>query len=207
MPKSIIRSLGKSTLRKALALGDIGEFLYRLQSGSWPNTVAERITIIRGLAAQYTPPIFIETGTHLGDTTWGVHDSFEKVYTIEIEPNFAARARRRFRNEPRITVLEGDSARVLKKLMPSINQRALLFLDAHFSGGISGKGNENTPFRAEIAAITSNHVKNHIIVIDDACEFNGQNGYPTQEEVFRKLKAINPSYNVRAENDRIIAAI
>ncbi len=200
----MMRSLGKSMLRKSLRWR-AGELLYRYVTKSWPASVAERIRTIRELAAQYHTSIFIETGTHLGDTTWGVRDSFDKLYTIEIEPNFAAHARCRFRNEPRITVLEGDSARVLQKLIPTIKDCCLIFLDAHFSGGISGKGEGNTPFRDEMMAIASSAIKNHIILIDDARDYTGENGYPTQEEVFRYLRAINAAYSIVIKGNFIIA--
>lgn len=202
----MLKSFGKSVLRKSVAWG-VGEPLYRKITKSGPETVAARIRAIRSFAAQYQTPIFVETGTHLGDTTWGVRDSFKELYTIEIEPSFAAFARKRFKHEPRITVLEGDSAAALKKLVPTLTERSLFFLDAHFSGGISGKGDLNTPLRGEFSAIASSVIKDHIIMVDDASEYTGENDYPAQEEVFSQLKAINPKYTVYIKDNFIIATV
>jgi len=44
-----------------------------------------------------------------------------------------------------------------------------------------------------------------VILIDDVRELNGAFGYPTLEEVIKKIKEINGNYNIIIDHDCLIA--
>src|SRR5262245_20655003 len=86
------------------------------------------------------PRMWVESGTFRGDTTAQQVPWFSAIITIEIDPALAAAARERFKNEPSIAVLQGDSAEVLATLCdisPKLREPVLFYLNRHWSGGIT----------------------------------------------------------------------
>jgi hypothetical protein len=47
------------------------------------------------------------------------------------------KAKHRFRADPNIHILQGDSGEILPKIMGDISQPCLFWLDEHYSGGIN----------------------------------------------------------------------
>ncbi len=99
---------------------------------------------------------WIETGTFLGDTTAFLAQTARWVYSIEPEPRLAESARKRFSNSSNVTIIEGLSEDVLEELVVSTNGPLALWLDGHFSAGITHRGPQDTPIRDELAIIEKN---------------------------------------------------
>lgn len=155
-----------------------------------PLYLVDRLVKAHGLKA------FIESGTYLGATIEHVLDQFERIVTIELDPKLAAAARWKFEAHQHVTVLEGDSGRHLAQLfITPLRQRALIWLDAHYSGGVTVKGSIDTPIRAELEALRGDG--QHVLMIDDIDDFNGEHGYPTHAELMDLVYFINLSYDVR----------
>lgn len=112
------------------------------------------------------PEVFVETGTYLGDTTAGAATHFREVHTIELSEELYQRAKTRFEGVKNITCHLGDSARVLKTLAPTIREPAVFFLDAHWAGGVTARGEVEVPLLEEIETIMARS-QNDIVVIDD----------------------------------------
>ncbi|MCZ7616643.1 MAG: hypothetical protein M5T52_24530 [Ignavibacteriaceae bacterium] len=79
-------------------------------------------------------------------------------------------------------IINGDSGKLLKQLVAKISDPAIFWLDGHYSGFETAKGDIETPIKQELGAILNSEL-NHIILIDDARLFIGQNDYPTIEEL------------------------
>jgi hypothetical protein len=56
-------------------------------------------------------------------------------------------------------------------------------LDGHYSAGITARGDLDTPIMAELSAICDHPIDGHVILIDDARCFTGEDDYPTVDEV------------------------
>jgi hypothetical protein len=134
-------------------------------------------------ARRFGTRIFIETGTFLGEMVDAVYPLFSRVYSIELADRFFREARHYFRSLPQVTIVQGDSGSRLPELLSSINEPVLFWLDGHYSGGDTGHGTQSSPIDAELRAIISHPVKNHVILVDDARCFTGSNGYPTLRAV------------------------
>ena len=67
----------------------------------------------------------------------------------------------------------GDSSKVLTKLCPKIKNNAIFFLDGHWSGGNTGKGDKDCPLYEELQSIMSHFTHNCIIIVDD-CRLFGK---------------------------------
>ncbi len=94
---------------------------------------------------------------------------------------------------------------MLRKIKPDIEGRCLFWLDAHYSGNGTGRGATECPIVEELKIIKSYSRNDHVILIDDAREFKGQNDYPPIFTVLELIYEINPNYQIEIKNDCIIA--
>lgn len=113
--------------------------------------------------------IFIETGTFFGDTTIASSKVFENIYTVELSTHFYKKATDRFKNLgiANISLFNNNSIDFLSCIIPQIDQPMVIFLDAHYSGGITSKGDSNTPINRELDTIKLNRKCDCVILIDD----------------------------------------
>lgn len=166
-----------------------------------PHLVKQNL--IKKYIEKYNPKIFIETGTYLGDMVYAQKNNFDILYSIEIQPFLFNSAQKRFKKDKHITILLGDSGKVLYELMPKISETALIWLDGHYSGGITGKSELNSPIFNELKAIFNNNNNNNVILIDDALCFDGNNDYPTYEKLNNFLN--ESSYQTQIIDNVIVA--
>lgn len=121
-----------------------------------------------GLRDAYRLKTFVETGIwHGGTTNWAVQ-TFEKVYTCDIDPALTAHARRRFRDAQNLSITTGDSRPFLLHLLDELTEPALLYLDAHHIVDKRSAGDPaDCPLIGELNAVRAAPVR-HVVVIDDA---------------------------------------
>ncbi len=138
-------------------------------------------SLLRATARSHSTRVLVETGTYTGETAWAMRHEFDRIETIELEPTLARLARIRFARTPNVHVHEGDSAAVLPRILDSLTQPALFWLDAHPCTDRSAR-DAPVPLLAEIAAIARNHVGGHVILVDDMRLMGGP-GYPESDEL------------------------
>lgn len=152
------------------------------------------------------PRVFVETGTYKGDTVAEMKKVFGSVISIEVDEALYRKARARFERDPHVSIRHGDCVSELPSVLAGLREPAVFWLDGHYSGGETGKGEVEDPVLISLEQIAAHPVKNHVIFIDDARTFDGREGRPDISEVFVKLKKINPRYVLRVQNDIIVAA-
>ena len=106
----------------------------------------------------------------------------DQIISIEVAPALHARAATRFAGQRHIRLLQGDSATLLPAVLETLDGPALFWLDGHYMGGESGRGTEDTPVIAEMAALLGHTMRGHVVLIDDARLFDGTGGYPRLHE-------------------------
>ena len=169
-------------------------------SGIVPHVIKQnRILQFKKL---YDINILVETGTYLGDMVWAQRNNFDQVFSIELDRRLATSAQKRFMKNKNITIIEGDSGKVLPKLIPQITEKAIFWLDAHYSGGITARGEKDCPILDELKTILSTQIE-HIILIDDARHFIGERDYPTIEGISAYIQYIYPNSILNIEHDCI----
>lgn len=132
--------------------------------GRWFPTEQYKHDLIRDFAKRLQLKTFIETGLCDGNTVRAIHDSFEKVYSIELSKHYVEKGREEFKNT-NIAIIEGDSGVELANLLQKIPRQPVLFyLDAHYSGGKTS--NSSCPVTRELEAIFRSGFTG-IILIDD----------------------------------------
>jgi len=119
--------------------------------------------------------IFVETGTHMGETTNVAKNMFEHVHTIEIVDNMFLKAKQRFSDNSNVTCHLGDSAIILKDVCKHLDKPTCFWLDGHYSGGNTGIGIKAVPLFEELQAIVDNCSKQCIVLIDDCRLFETDN--------------------------------
>ena len=149
----------------------------------------------------------VETGTFLGDTTAFLADWCSRVTTIELDPGLAARARQRFRDRPHVTVLQGDSAEVLPRVLADLDEPALFWLDGHFSGCHEGvptaRGDTDTPLLDELRALVMwPYFTDSAVVIDDA-RMLGAGDYPSLADI-RDIMSAVPDRSISIACDAVV---
>lgn len=158
---------------------------------------------VRKYAEKGGHTVLVETGTYLGDMVYAMQDVFEHIYSIELAEIFFQKAAKRFKNFPHIKILRGDSGKVLQQLVPSLKAPALFWLDGHYSGGQTAKGEKESPIYEELKSILHSSYR-HTILIDDARLFIGQNDYPRVDELKKFILELRPQSNFFLENDAIV---
>jgi hypothetical protein len=113
--------------------------------------------------------------------------AFNRIYSIELDRALASAAQVRFAASPHVTILQGDSGRVLPEILRGIQSPCLFWLDGHYSEGITARGDRVTPILAELTAVLSHSVHGHVALIDDARLFDGTDDYPTLDDLRRWL--------------------
>ena len=111
-------------------------------------------------------PVFIETGTNNGHTTFAVEPHFSKVYTIELSEKYYTKTKSKYKGN-KIDFILGDSSKVLGEILPNISDKTIFFLDGHWSSGDTAKGEKDCPLVEEITHINNLFKNEAIIIIDD----------------------------------------
>jgi SAM-dependent methyltransferase len=157
------------------------------------------------LRRAFTTTTFVETGTYLGDTAAWAAERFERVVTIEaFEPLFRAVAER-FASLAHVERHLGDSPKVLKEIVASLDRPALFWLDAHWSGAGTAGETAECPLLAEIASIDESPHR-HIILIDDARLFMAPPPPPHRVEDWPDLKRVTDAL-LRLDPDGLVAIV
>ena len=161
-------------------------------------------TVVKEYQQKSNYKILIETGTYRGDMIFAQLARFDSIFSIELSEKLYKKAVKRFRNYKQVHLFKGDSGVILNEVMKQISAPAILWLDGHYSGGITAKGEKECPIWEELTTVIKNK-QPHILLIDDARLFTGENDYPTIEEVqqFFLNQKIPVSFEVKDDIIRI----
>ena len=151
----------------------------------------EKRKLILDYAKTYTCNVFVETGTYKGDTLEACRSHFKELYSIELSPELFRGSRDRFVGVQNIHIYEGNSGELLPEIVKKINEPALFWLDAHYSGGETAQGPEDSPIVKELDFLLNYSAFNNCILIDDARCFNGKSGYPRINVLRRMIEEKN----------------
>ena len=210
MMKSLLRSWLKKTPFFYPLVNWRSRRRQRTELGAWeaagrplppPHLVKQRV--LRAYAQRYHLRILVETGTFRGDMVEAMKRTFANIYSIELQSAFHAEATERFRDEPQVHLIQGDSAVELGVLVDQIQEPALFWLDGHYSAGNTARGQKDTPIMEELAHLLRDQHTRHVIIIDDARCFGADAAYPTLEALREYVLARNPALEVEVRDDSI----
>jgi len=152
---------------------------------------------------KYNCQILVETGTYRGDMIFAQLNNFKEIYSIELNIPLWEAAKKRFSQQPSIKLLQGDSGKVLHELISKLQAPTLFWLDGHYCGTETSKGELECPIYGELNAIFNSPIT-HTILIDDARYFVGKRDYPTIPELREFVEKTDKRYTMSISEDIII---
>jgi hypothetical protein len=183
------------------ALGHYPDYWYWQLRGKpvrSPHLLKQRT--VREYAHKYGLRVLVETGTYYGEMVAAMKGRFDRIYSVEYDPQLARRAVRKFARYPQVKILEGDSQQVVPELLKSIMEPALFWLDAGYYGWAGLQGDKQR-LTTELEAILRHPLRGHVILMDDARGLNGQNGAPTVTELKQRIESEFPGRQVDVQYD------
>jgi len=216
---AFISCFGNSGLHKEnLLSSNLGKANYTIEFCTTRNLNGGELkeSLLEQLKVIFNIDVFVETGTYRGDTALIAARHFDAVHTIELSPQLCLRARERLKDWKNIIVYEGDSADLLPIVLATSSGRVLLYLDGHFSGGITAQGPTNTPILEELKKVRDLRKSDSIILIDDIRLFQDSlfpnkfehfslENYPQMRQLIELILQINPSYQICFLGDALLA--
>jgi len=148
-----------------------------------PPSLVVKHRIVKNYAQAFSIDTLIETGTFTGGMIDATRNTFASIFSIELDQTLYEQASARFAGDPHISIIHGDSGDKLSEVLRHLSKPALFWLDAHYSMGITARGSLETPILSELNSIFDHHIGAHVILIDDARCFIGQNDYPTLHQL------------------------
>lgn len=173
----------------------------------------ERIKPLRDVSGTQA---FVETGTYLGETTAAMRELFSPVISIELSDELYQAARHRFAADSEVKLLNGDSAsRLTDALALTQEKTAVVWLDAHWSGGTTAKADQNTPIVKELELIEKSGRAGDVILVDDIRYFidlpsgfevhEANGGYPSLLNVVSIIRRLPGNYVSYIAGDILVA--
>lgn len=150
-------------------------------------------------------PIFIETGSYIGDGIQAAIDSgFKEIHSIELSEKYYNICKERFKNNKNVTIHFGDSGVVLEDLIRNIDNGITFWLDGHYSSSDTACARDYcSPIQQELSCIRRHIRPDHVIMIDDMKDFtkksiewnlqnNGKCGYIEKNKLEEILEGMHP---------------
>jgi hypothetical protein len=164
--------------------------LYRLARFDVRNPHSySKVRQIRALANRTKSRVFIETGTFLGNTAMRCSGDFEKVITIELDSKLFQQAKAYLARRRNVICLEGDALNILPSVLEQAEVGdALVFLDGHFSGGVTAHGELAEPACEEIEVLAKHRDKINAVVVDDFRCFGRDRGWPKRSTLLETIE-------------------
>jgi hypothetical protein len=162
-----------------------------------PHIIKEQVVL--EYAKHYGARILVETGTYYGDMVAAMKAHFERIYSIELSPELYRLDVLRFKRDKHVVLINGDSGVELGKIVASQKAPAVFWLDGHYSGANTAKGSKESPIIEELQNVLSQPV-NHIVLVDDARDFEVNSSYPSLEKVSQLVATLKPDFNFRVIN-------
>jgi len=147
---------------------------------------------------------FIETGTYQGEMLIKQVNQFKNISSVEVVDFLYRDAVEKLKIYKNIKLYHGSSEELLGKMITEQEKaRTIFWLDGHYSGKGTGRGNSDCPLMNELSEIFSNIQDDYVLLIDDARMFDGTGGYPTIDMVRQFLQDKIGKYDMMIKNDII----
>jgi len=166
-----------------------------------PATPLIKQMIVKHYQRRFKLRVLVETGTFAGEMIDAAIGRFDRIFSIELDERWYANAKKRFAGRPEVVLLHGDSGARLREVLSQLDEPALFWLDAHYSGPATARGLLDSPVVQELDAIARHSVRGHVVLIDDMRDFNGTAGYPEASALVEDLRNQHPGDVVEIRDD------
>ena len=135
--------------------------------------------IIDGLRRRTKAQNFIEAGTCHGTTAARCSRIFNRVFTIEIDPEVARESAQFLRNRCNVSLFQADALQAIPEIIEHHNlDRIIVFLDAHAALGHAPPGLAAEPALQELEVLARYKDRLCGVIVDDFRNFGAASGFP-----------------------------
>jgi hypothetical protein len=157
-----------------------------------------------GLFREGRHDVIVESGTYLGGTVAFFVPHASRIVSVEIDPALHARAQQRFSADPNVDLRLGDALEVVPSVIAELDRPCLLWLDGHFSGGITGRGDVDEPAAEILRRLGTIAPPGTTIVVDDLRSFGRDPDAPSLDELLSSARAAFPESRITTGVDCLI---
>ena len=181
---------------------------FELSERVWPPPPSLKRAHLLSLFRQRGHRVLIESGTYLGGTVEHFIPHAERIVSVEIDPALHVRAAEHFAPFPHVEIVLGDAAEHVPRIVSRLDLPPLVYLDGHYSGAGTGRGEEFEPAATIVGRIAAAGVPpGTTIVVDDLRIFGRDAEAPTLEQLLAAVGASFPHARVRADVDALIVLL
>ncbi len=201
MSRLVRRLLGERVYIKFKSLGHYPDYFWWVLRGRPVRSphLLKQMTVAK-YGRRYHLRCLVETGTYYGEMVAALRKQFDRVYSIELDPKLAEYSRQRFKNDPQVKILEGDSGVLVPEVVAQLDRPAVFWLDAGYYGVDLTKG-DLSRLLTELRAILSSSVREHIVLMDDARMFVGTDRKFTASQLVAWIEREFPDRKVEIARD------
>lgn len=179
---------------------------WQCTGGELPMPHYGKQLVVADYGRRFNTSVLIETGTYNGHMVMAMLDRFREIHSIELDATLCANAQHQFSRHRHVHIWQGSSDQVLPLVLQKVDQSCLFWLDAHYSGGKTAKSDLSTPIMRELDFILNHPCSmRHVLLIDDARCFNGEDDYPTLVQVRDLILGKYPDWCFEVRDDIIRA--
>jgi hypothetical protein len=145
---------------------------------------------------------WVETGTYLGDTTKFLAKKFPKslIYSLEPDKKLFQFAKLRLKKFKNIRLVNASSEEYFDKIVKDRRSATNFWLDGHFSGDVTFKGDKISPILIELEIIEKyiKQMPKISVFVDDIRDFNNdlKSGYPSRDLLVNWAIKNNLTWNI-----------
>ncbi len=171
-----------------------------------PPTPEAKRDYLLGLLRHRGNRVFVESGTYLGDTTAFLRPYVARIITVEVEPKLYADAEARFAGDPQIDVLFGDGQELIPRAVEGLAEPAFIWLDGHFSGGVTGMGEQVEPALAILDTFASMQLpEGTTVLVDDLRMFGCEPApWPSLDGLVNSARRAFPNARIYTGLDSLV---
>jgi hypothetical protein len=145
--------------------------------------------------------ILVETGTHYGETIKNLKNEFKEIHSIELSEKLYKMCLNIFKYDININLYHGDSSKIIPEIIKNIEHNTVFWLDGHYSGGETARGEVDCPLLQEIESISNDFNNQCLIIIDDFRLF-GTNTFEDWSNI--SIENIKEILSHRLQDEKII---
>jgi hypothetical protein len=147
----------------------------------------------------------IETGTYLGETAHFFVPHAKRIVSIEIDAALHARAVELFSSVDNVEIVLGDALELAPRFVSELRSPCLLWLDGHFSGGATGRGELDEPGVEILRRLQPLVVPAGMtVVVDDVRRFGAIPGVPSLDVLIGNARETFPGARMTLELDSLV---
>ena len=201
MSRLMRRVFGESAYLKIKPLGHYPDYLWWVARGKPVRSphLLKQMTVAE-YGRRYQLRCLVETGTYYGEMVAAMRTQFDRIYSIELDPNLAAYSRERFKNYSQVEILEGDSSTLVPQVVAQLDSPALFWLDAGYYGVDLAPGDLSRRL-TDRRALRSSPVRDHVVLRDDARMFVGTEKKFTAGQLVSWIEQEYPNRKVEIVRD------